>query len=69
MAGSTIGFGGAVLGLRVASTVRKGRPKALAQLSGLERSWSIVLETRAYLCGGHTAVLFCTACVRLAYTG
>ena len=57
------------MGLRVASTVRKGRPKALAQLSGLERSWSIVLETRAYLCGGHTAVLFCTACVRLAYTG
>ena len=49
------GHGWGLLGLRMglggASTVRKGRPKALVQLSGLERSWSIVLETRAYLCG------------------
>ena len=51
--GSTRVGGGAVLrlGRGGASTVRKGRPKVKAQLSGLESSLSIVRETRACLGG------------------
>ena len=50
--GLWIGLGlgsGLRLGLGCASTVRSGRPKAVAQLAGLERSLSIVREMRAYL--------------------
>ena len=50
--GLWIGLGlgsGLRLGLGCAFTVRSGRPKAVAQLAGLERSLSIVRETRAYL--------------------